>query len=100
MCAYKGAPSPSQEGWIDIFCLHPGARFLTEAEFTKAKQIYSNVAAGCHGVLRRGATGKPLTPDVTLANGPDYLKVFITYGSPQACRTGVPPALSRLKTST
>jgi nitrite reductase (NO-forming)/hydroxylamine reductase len=34
-------------------------------------------------VLRKGATGKPLTPDITLAaKGTDYLKVFIAYGSP------------------
>jgi len=33
-------------------------------------------------VLRKGATGKPLTPDKTLASGTDYLKVFIKYGSP------------------
>nr|HMQ71897.1 cytochrome D1 domain-containing protein [Rubrivivax sp.] len=38
--------------------------------------------AGCHGVLRKGATGKPLTPDLTLEKGTDYLKVFIAYGSP------------------
>ncbi|MCL4740357.1 MAG: nitrite reductase, partial [Burkholderiaceae bacterium] len=38
--------------------------------------------AGCHGVLRKGATGKPLTPDITLDKGTDYLKVFIAYGSP------------------
>ena len=33
-------------------------------------------------MLRKGATGKPLTPDLTLAKGTDYLKVFINYGSP------------------
>jgi nitrite reductase (NO-forming)/hydroxylamine reductase len=33
-------------------------------------------------VLRKGATGKPLTPDITLDKGTDYLKVFIAYGSP------------------
>jgi nitrite reductase (NO-forming)/hydroxylamine reductase len=33
-------------------------------------------------VLRKGATGKPLTPDITLGKGTDYLKVFIDYGSP------------------
>src|SRR5581483_10342885 len=38
--------------------------------------------AGCHGVLRKGATGKPLTPDITIGRGTEYLKVFINYGSP------------------
>ena len=33
-------------------------------------------------MLRKGATGKPLTPDITLGKGTDYLKVFIAYGSP------------------
>jgi nitrite reductase (NO-forming)/hydroxylamine reductase len=76
---YKGAPVPMQES-VDV--LTPGAPVLTEAEFAKAKQIYFERCAGCHGVLRKGATGKPLTPDVTLGKGTDYLKVFIDYGSP------------------
>jgi nitrite reductase (NO-forming)/hydroxylamine reductase len=33
-------------------------------------------------VLRKGATGKALTPDLTVGKGTDYLKVFIAYGSP------------------
>jgi len=33
-------------------------------------------------VLRKGATGKPLTPDITIGKGTEYLKVFINYGSP------------------
>jgi len=77
---YKGAPVPLQEGSIDV--ITPGAPALTEAEFAKAKQIYFERCAGCHGVLRKGATGKPLTPDITNEKGMDYLKVFINYGSP------------------
>jgi nitrite reductase (NO-forming)/hydroxylamine reductase len=77
---YKGAPVPMQEGSVDV--LTPGAPALTEAEFAKAKQIYFERCAGCHGVLRKGATGKPLTPDITQPKGMDYLKVFINYGSP------------------
>ena len=76
---YKGAPVPMQES-KDV--ITPGAPALTEAEFAKAKQIYFERCAGCHGVLRKGATGKPLTPDITLGKGTDYLKVFIDYGSP------------------
>lgn len=60
----------------------PGAPDLTEAEFEQAKEIYFQRCAGCHGVLRKGATGKPLTPDITQERGLDYLKVFINYGSP------------------
>ncbi|HQP66264.1 MAG TPA: cytochrome D1 domain-containing protein, partial [Quisquiliibacterium sp.] len=31
---------------------------------------------------RKGATGKPLTPDITMARGTEILKTFIKYGSP------------------
>ena len=77
---YKGAPIPLQEGSKDV--ITPGAPALTEDEFAKAKKIYFERCAGCHGVLRKGATGKPLTPDITNARGLDYLKVFINFGSP------------------
>jgi nitrite reductase (NO-forming) / hydroxylamine reductase len=62
--------------------INPKAPPMTKAEFERSKQIYFERCAGCHGVLRKGATGKPLTPDITLAKGTDYLKVFIAYGSP------------------
>jgi len=62
--------------------INPKAPPMTEAEFAHGKEIYFQRCAGCHGVLRKGATGKPLTPDITLGRGTDYLKVFITYGSP------------------
>ncbi|MCC9002626.1 MAG: nitrite reductase [Candidatus Competibacter sp.] len=62
--------------------INPKAPSMTEAEFQKGKQIYFQRCAGCHGVLRKGATGKPLTTDKTLTNGTEYLKTFIKYGSP------------------
>ena len=55
---------------------------MTVDEYKAAKQIYFERCAGCHGVLRKGATGKPLTTDITRARGSIYLKTFITYGSP------------------
>ena len=61
---------------------NPKAPPMTQAEFELGRKIYFERCAGCHGVLRKGATGKPLTPDLTLAKGTDYLKVFIAYGSP------------------
>ncbi|HNJ46503.1 MAG TPA: cytochrome D1 domain-containing protein, partial [Ottowia sp.] len=61
---------------------NPKAPPMTEAEFTRARQIYFERCAGCHGVLRKGATGKALTPDLTVGKGTEYLKVFIAYGSP------------------
>jgi len=55
---------------------------LTADEYQMATQVYFERCAGCHGVLRKGATGKPLTPDITREKGTDYLKALITYGSP------------------
>src|SRR5689334_1900301 len=60
----------------------PGDPNLTKAEFDQANRIYFERCAGCHGVLRKGATGKPLTPDLTKKLGFEYLRDFITYGSP------------------
>jgi nitrite reductase (NO-forming) / hydroxylamine reductase len=62
--------------------MNPKAPPMTQAEFDLGRKIYFERCAGCHGVLRKGATGKPLTPDLTLEKGTDYLKVFIAYGSP------------------
>ena len=62
--------------------INPKAPQMTKAEFDKARQIYFERCAGCHGVLRKGATGKPLTSDITLTRGTEYLKTFIKYGSP------------------
>ncbi len=74
-----GSPLANVEMYQDI---NPKAPPMTKAEFDKARRIYFERCAGCHGVLRKGATGKPLTPDITLDKGTDYLKVFIQYGSP------------------
>ncbi len=67
---------------IEIPGLRPDDPVITAAEFEEANQIYFERCAGCHGVLRKGATGKPLTPDLTRELGYDYLHAFITYGSP------------------
>ncbi len=76
---YMGTPTPEKGGKQIVT---PGAPPITEAEFNRAQKIYFERCAGCHGVLRKGATGKPLTPDITQARGTDYLKVFINFGSP------------------
>jgi nitrite reductase (NO-forming)/hydroxylamine reductase len=60
----------------------PGVPTLSPEQFAEAKEIYFQRCAGCHGVLRKGATGKALTPDLTRELGAEYLKAFITYGSP------------------
>ena len=79
--AYEGTASSVDPGSAKVVRT-PGAPDLTDAEFEKAKQIYFERCAGCHGVLRKGATGKPLTTDITQERGIDYLKAFISYGSP------------------
>ena len=78
---YLGAPSPLATEPMHQTS-NPKAPPMTQAEFDKARQIYFERCAGCHGVLRKGATGKPLTPDITVEKGTEYLKVFIGYGSP------------------
>lgn len=77
--AYRGAPSPIEGGKRVVT---PGAPDMTEVEFERSQQIYFERCAGCHGVLRKGATGKPLTTDITQEKGTDYLKALINFGSP------------------
>ncbi|MDM8560435.1 cytochrome D1 domain-containing protein [Candidatus Parabeggiatoa sp. HSG14] len=55
---------------------------MTTAEFERGQQIYFERCAGCHGVLRKGATGKAITPDITLRLDIEYLKTIITNGTP------------------
>ncbi len=78
---YKGAPVPIKPEDVKE-TISPKAPPVSPEEFARAKQIYFERCAGCHGVLRKGATGKPLTPEITLPKGTEYLKVFIAYGSP------------------
>ncbi|MFN3594412.1 MAG: cytochrome D1 domain-containing protein [Thiobacillaceae bacterium] len=59
----------------------PAAPPMTKAEFEQARQIYFDRCAGCHGVLRKGATGKPLLPKDMQKLGTESLKVFMTYGT-------------------
>ena len=78
---YQGTPSaiPADEARQ---IMAAGGPVLSEAEFATATQLYFERCAGCHGVLRKGATGKPLTPDITSEKGTEYLKALINYGSP------------------
>ena len=79
--AYEGAPSAiSPDTTRDM--IESDGPPMELAEFDHSKKIYFQRCAGCHGVLRKGATGKPLTIDITREKGTDYLKTMITYGSP------------------
>ncbi|MDO8699355.1 MAG: hypothetical protein Q7J75_02875, partial [Rhodoferax sp.] len=44
---------------------NPEAPLMTASEKDTAKKIYFERCAGCHGVLRKGATGKNLEPHWT-----------------------------------
>ncbi|MCK5813797.1 MAG: c-type cytochrome, partial [Cocleimonas sp.] len=54
---------------------------ITPEEFEKAKSMYFQRCAGCHGVLRKGATGKNLEPKSTLEKGTERLEKIITLGT-------------------
>ncbi|SIT78706.1 nitrite reductase [Pontibaca methylaminivorans] len=77
---------PSMTTLAEIDVEIPGRRpddpVMSDEEFQASTKIYFERCAGCHGVLRKGATGKALTPDITRENGFEYLRDFITYGSP------------------
>jgi nitrite reductase (NO-forming) / hydroxylamine reductase len=54
---------------------------LTDEEFAWAKQTYFERCAGCHGTLRKGATGPGLTPDLTQPKGTVALSAIIFNGT-------------------
>ncbi|MFC3118773.1 cytochrome D1 domain-containing protein [Jhaorihella thermophila] len=80
--AYEPSMSTLGQLKIEIPGRKPDDPVMTQEEYDTANKIYFERCAGCHGVLRKGATGKPLTPDITRENGYEYLRDFITYGSP------------------
>jgi len=78
---YQGTPSPISPD--DVKAMQsPEGPTLSAEEYATSTRLYFERCAGCHGVLRKGATGKPLTPDITRPKGTEYLKALITYGSP------------------
>ena len=54
---------------------------LSEADFDKAKLQYFQRCAGCHGTLRKGATGKNLEPKSTMKKGQKRLEKIIALGT-------------------
>ena len=78
----QASSGPSPVGGIEMVqAINPKSPPMTKEEFEIGKKIYFERCAGCHGVLRKGATGKPLTTDITIERGSEYIKTFITYGS-------------------
>ncbi len=62
---------------------------ITKEEFERAKTIFFERCAGCHGTLRKGATG----PNITNTNlkemnhGTEIIRAFITNGTPSGMPT-------------
>jgi nitrite reductase (NO-forming)/hydroxylamine reductase len=59
------------------------AATLTPAVFERTSQIFFDRCAGCHGTLRKGATGPALTPDLTTVKGTAGLAAIIFHGTPR-----------------
>ncbi len=78
---YQGAPSTIDPNSTKDLITDAGPK-MTKTEWDFAKKTFFERCAGCHGVLRKGATGKALTTDITRQRGSEYLRTFITYGSP------------------
>lgn len=57
---------------------------LTKEEMEQAKKIYFNRCGGCHGTLRKGATGPNITPEALKERKrtTDVIKTIITFGTP------------------
>ena len=87
---HKGAPGDqymagagSGAGKLEMYqSSDPNAPAMSKSEFDAGRQIYFDRCAGCHGVLRKGATGKALLPDAMQKLGTESLKVFVGYGTP------------------
>ena len=71
-------PTPS-EGAGEL----PEPPAMTAEEFDTATQIFFERCAGCHGTLRKGATGPALTPEETLPKGTAALQAIISAGTPR-----------------
>jgi len=54
---------------------------LSPEQFEAGKTIYFQHCAGCHGTLRKGATGKSLLPADTKKLGQERLEKILTFGT-------------------
>ena len=54
---------------------------LSDADFASSQLLYFQRCAGCHGVLRKGATGKNLEPESTIKKGQKRLEKIIALGT-------------------
>jgi nitrite reductase (NO-forming)/hydroxylamine reductase len=78
--AATAAPKVATVAHVDTATATDGPS-LSAADFERAKNLYFERCAGCHGVLRKGATGKNLEPKSTLELGQERLEKILTYGT-------------------
>ncbi|ACO04194.1 MAG TPA: nitrite reductase [Persephonella sp.] len=69
---------------VAVTAANAGPPPLTKEEMKKASQIFFDRCAGCHGMLRKGATGPALTPEALKKKGynTEVLEAFIYNGTP------------------
>ena len=66
---------------MPVSVAHAEEPVLSKEDFEEAKTLYFQRCAGCHGVLRKGATGKSLEPEATKKLGQKRLEKIITIGT-------------------
>ena len=66
---------------MPVSAAHADEPTLSKEDFEEAKNLYFQRCAGCHGVLRKGATGKSLEPEATIKLGQKRLEKIITIGT-------------------
>ncbi|MFQ5965022.1 MAG: cytochrome D1 domain-containing protein [Candidatus Scalinduaceae bacterium] len=64
-----------------VEAVEPSQYVLTPEEFETSRQVYFDRCAGCHGVLRKGATGPDLTPAKMIPKGIKKIREFIWFGT-------------------
>lgn len=71
--------SPLRDAPIPGYVTSDGPALTTDA-FARASALYYERCTGCHGVLREGIAGTPLTAELMRQRGTEYLKAVIHYG--------------------
>ena len=92
---YEPSLDVLQKDKMDTPGAKPGAPALTAAEFERGKEIYFQRCAGCHGVLRKGATGKALGKDAGQGKA-TFLSVLGTERAKMQARALVDQAIAHL----
>lgn len=77
----SAAFQPTAEAEPTGVAVETGDSGLSDEEYEWAKQTYFERCAGCHGTLRKGATGPALTPDLTIPKGHVGLEAIIFNGT-------------------